>query len=252
MIVPQRRRTAIRHCREHFAKRSKSSQRSSGSGFGKKQSTQALLSKKAEKIKSSKDNDLIFITHFSNYGVLKQDVINLLSMCHEMQQSSMQWADSCIVTPNENRVLPETIDTDQYTHTQTGVVATKSRRRGEIVTLVPIHGLGLRNVRESRVGVEYLQFYSEQDEILYNNDSTSNVRVKVPLNSDEAVFPITGEKPFIRLSVISLASKEVVPGWLGSCIQSTENEGSSNCILLPIPFAAPLCAVVAIKKGELL
>eukprot|EP00956_Cyclotella_meneghiniana_P035173 scaffold112250_cov22-Cyclotella_meneghiniana.AAC.1 len=119
MIVPQRRRTAIRHCREHFAKRSKSSQRSSGSGFGKKQSTQALLSKKAEKIKSSKDNDLIFITHFSNYGVLKQDVINLLSMCHEMQQSSMQWADSCIVTPNENQVLPETIDTEQHTHTQT-------------------------------------------------------------------------------------------------------------------------------------
>ena len=245
MIVPQQ-RTAIRNCREHFAKRSKPSQRSSGSGFGKKQSAPALPSKKQkhDKFKSSKDDDLIFTTHFSNYNVSKQDMSNLLSMCHEMQQSSMQWADSCILI---------TTDNEQHLQSETGVVATKDRRRGDIVTLVPIHGLGLRNVRESRDGVEYKQFYSQQDKILHSKDSTSVVRVNIPLNSEEAVFPITGGKPFIRLFIMSLPSKEVVPGWLSSCIQSTTIEESSNCVLLPIPLSAPFCAIVAtkdIKEGQ--
>ena len=206
-----------------------------GGGFATKQSEPHP---KAVNRSNGLSKDLIFNTHFSEF-CYKEDVSNLLTMFEEMQQHPQklptEWIDNCKV---EEHAGAEAVS----------VIASKDVDRGKILTLLPIHAVGLRNVRESRDGVEYIEFNTEEAEIQYAKGSTV-AKFNIPLNPNEVVYPITGEKSFIRLFVLSYPDNK--RGWLGGCIVT--ESGDANCVTLPIPSAAPFCAAVAtkdIKKGD--
>jgi prolyl 4-hydroxylase len=214
-----------------LAKRTKPRKGSSGAGFGKKEADP----KKAIQKEDGSLKDRVFNTHFSDF-VTKEDIGNLLSVCTDAQNSD--WANSC------------KIEIQPGSRT---VITTKDVSKGQILTLLPIHALGLRNIRDERDGVEYIEFISDQDEAIYNTKKSAVIRLNVPLDDDEVVHSITGEKTFIRMFVLSLPTKESVPGWLGNVIKFTSDADNTNCVTLPIPFAAPFCAVVAttdVKAGN--
>lgn len=184
-----------------------------------------------------------FDAYFSQY-VSREDVTNLLSVCHETQNSQKyqpaEWANSCKLT-DEQGDSPI-------------VVATRDVKKGEVLTLFPIHAIGLLNKLDD---MEHIEFSSEEDRLIYENNVLDATKVSVPVSLDESKFKprdpaciAVGKKLFIRISIVSLPGKETTAGWLGGVIKTTSTE-EFNSIILPLPYASPFCAVVATRDiGE--
>ena len=194
--------------------------------------------------------DTIYNAHFRDYIVLddhevvrKEDLGNLLSICREVQNSPdyqpAQWADSC-------RVIYE----KQHKNNHPKVIATRNVQEGDVLTLFPIHALGLNNNID---GVEYNEFSSKTHEQLFRSGDA--VRLNVPLNrvteamdlwSDPAAA-VVGKNQAIGMFSISFPGEEVVHGWLGGIVKTTSKEEEANCINLPLQDASPFYAIVATR-----
>ena len=155
------------------------------------------------------NNDQNFDSHFRPY-LSKKHVSNLLSVCNELQSSrcrEIDWADSCKIVAGQ-----------QQDGSPTTVIANRDIKKGDIITLFPIHAIGLLNVQESKDGIEYIDFASEEDNELFNKDVEGIIKLNVPvsLKQDQAhqdgkvklsrnpISIAVGKKPFIRMFTISL------------------------------------------------
>ena len=208
-------------------------------------------------ISSKCDKYAIYDAHFKDYIALgtarKEDLGSLLSVCRELQNSPdyqpVEWADSC-------RVIKDQTESDCPK-----VIATRDVKKGDVLTLFPIHALGLKNNID---GVEYHEFSSEKHEQRYRAGDA--VRLNVPVSRtiesmkkyedvlwNDPAAAIIGRNPAIRLFAISFPGKEVTPGWLGGVVKTTSSEKETNCINIPLLDASPFYAIVAscdIKEGD--
>ena len=201
----------------------------------------------------------IYDAHFRDYitydDARKEDLGNLLSVCKEVQDSPdyqpAKWADSCTV-----------ISQQRQGSAHPTVIATRDVKKGDVLTLVPIHALGLINEID---GAEFHEFSSERKEQLFNAGDA--VKLNVPLNRyaeiqvgnkgidcwNDPAAAVVGKNPAIRLFAISFPCEEVVPGWLGGVVKTIPSEEEANCINIPLLNASPFCAIVAtcdIKEGD--
>lgn len=179
----------------------------------------------------------------------KQAVRNLFSVCSHIQDPALYqptWADNC-----EGTILGDG---------RKAVVATKDVQKGQALTLFPIHALGLRwlHRKDTRIkSKKQNNKYQDQDDVefvAYDLDRDGDglmIRLSIPLDKEQPAYqPILGtSKDKVLFSMIN-PQRETTPGWLGGNIHSGT---SSNCFTLPLPGAAPLCAIVAscdIKAGD--
>lgn len=190
----------------------------------------------------------VFDAHFGEY-VSQEDVKNILSVCSEVQNSQEyqppDWADACKLIDGQEKGC-------------SAVVATKDVKKGDILTLFPIHAIGLRNVKEG--DIEYIEFNTEEDEELFRGGICDvmkvNIRLVISLDRNSIPDPVStalGTTRFIRMFILSMSGKEIRPGWLGGVIKTASTASESNCITLPLLNASPFCAIVAtqdVKEGE--
>jgi len=123
------------------------------------------------------------------------------------------------------------------------------------LTLFPIHALGLRNLHADNGNEEFVAYDHEKDGDLFKRESQRATKLNIQLDVEEPAHSVLGNKKDIGLFALCLPQKEVLPGWLGGVIKATSSAAveESNCVTLPLPGAAPLCAVVAtkdIKEGD--
>lgn len=138
-------------------------------------------------------------------------------------------------------------------------MANRDVARGQVLTLFPIHALGLRMLRqnsddEALKDTEFVAYDQDADGELFT-DQTAGLRLKlnIPLDKSQPAHSILGNKK--RHVLFSMFLPEKQPkGWLGGRMKAASSQYSeSNCITVPLPGAAPLCAVVAttdVKEGE--
>lgn len=189
----------------------------------------------------------------------KRTVRNLFSVCAHIQ-------DPALYHPNWANMCQEAISDDG----RKVIVATRDVKKGQALTLFPIHALGIRWLNRKKSGVrskkennKSSQGDSDVEFIAYDEDRDSDflnrpglrVRLNIPLDKDQSAYqPVLNGRDDRVLFVILDTSKEVNSGWMGGKIHSTQSTSTkSNCITLPLPGAAPLCAVIAtrdIKSGD--
>jgi prolyl 4-hydroxylase len=127
------------------------------------------------------------------------------------------------------------------------VIANRNVNRGQVLTLFPIHALGIRNKSDKSDGPEFIEYNHEEDEKLFVKEIESAIRLNIPLDTEEPAYSIFGKNKPIELFAMYLPGKEIVPGWLGGVIKTASEGQQANCIALPLPGAAPLCVVVSTK-----
>lgn len=156
------------------------------------------------------------------------------------------------------------------------MIASRDVGRGQVLTLFPIHALGLRNnnrssssnndimgskkdkknrKRKNDDDAEFLAYDHDEDEELFKNQANNHQREEliIPLDEKEPAFSVIGDGKYADLFATFVPEKETVPGWLGGRISKSTVVEESNCVALPLPGAAPFCAVVAtrdVKEGE--
>lgn len=213
---------------------------SSGGGFAKKANV-------ADKIQEAPLNAETEI-------VAKQAVNNLFSVCAHIQDPQLykpKWADSCA----------QTVEGDKKS-----VIATRDVARGQVLTLFPIHALGLRTLRQNTKkgknnggngDTEFVAYDRDVDGELFSTDNQQaglRIKLNIPLDDAQPAHSVLGDRNHHVLFSMFFPEKKVSPGWLGGRMKAASSQYSeSNCITLPLPGAAPLCAVVAtksVKEGE--
>ena len=212
--------------------------------------------------------------------VTKTIVTNLFSVCSTLQNPKLyqpKWADSCKLHQPSQSTAGITTETKQ-----TIVVATKDVSRGQILTLFPIHALGIRDrapqsSQNAQKGDEFIAYNHNQDSKLfkqrtdtYNDNMNSNqwdeIIIQLMEGEDAAYSIVVDDKNnnsnHMQLFSMYHRDKDVIPGWLGGQITTQtrsetvtkdDEEEECNCIMLPLRGASPFCAVVAtkdIKMGE--
>lgn len=191
----------------------------------------------------------------------KQTVRNLFSVCSHIQDPALyqpDWADACQMTASNDG--------------RTRVIAIKDVKKGQPLTLFPIHALGLRWLNRKNSGVrskkennksmikdgedvEFVAFDSDRDPHFMNVQAGLRLRLNIPLDKEQPAYrPVLGGRNDMVLFAMLDTSKDGNQGWLGGKILSTQaGTGKSNCFTLPLPGAAPLCGIIAtrdIKAGE--
>ena len=182
----------------------------------------------------------------------KKAVGNLFSVCAHIQDPKLYkptWADACQQIVDEG---------------QTRIVATRNVPRGHALTLFPIHSLGLRTIRSNgkkarknrETDTEFVAYDVDRDGEYFGRggDERAGLRLKlnIPLDRKQPAAALIGDRKRHVLFSTFLPEKSAQPGWLGGRMRSG-NESTGNSIIIPLPGAAPLCAVVAtrdVKEGE--
>lgn len=131
------------------------------------------------------------------------------------------------------------------------VLATRDVAAGHPLTLFPIHALGLR-ARNAREGTEFLTYDRDVDGDLFHEDTQQDgtrLRLDIPLDASQPASSVLGTGPHRALFSECLPARDAAPGWLGGRARSAGpgEEAAANCVAVPLPGAAPLCAVVATR-----
>ena len=216
------------------AARKSSKKSSSGGGFAKKPAKYqpTIINPAAEQYDAAQDE------------AAKRAVSSLFSVCAHIQDPKLympKWADACRV---------------QRQQQGGAVMANRNVARGQVLTLFPIHALGLRMLRQGKDDTEFVAYDQDADGELFTSDEKAGLRLKlnIPLDKSQPAYSILGNAKRHVLFSMFLPEKEAVPGWLGGRMRAASNQyAESNCITVPLPGAAPLCAVVATKdvsEGE--
>ena len=233
------------------ARRKSKQSSSSGGGFAKKPSTRP-----AAKHQAINNPAVVQQCNAAQDEVAKRAVSSLFSVCAHIQDPKLyvpKWADSCVQ------------QSDGQSNSSGGiVVANRDVTRGQVLTLFPIHALGLRMLRQNNgdddaamKDTEFVAYDQDADgELFTSNQQKAGLRLKlnIPLDKSQPAHSILGNKKRHVLFSMLLPEKQAVPGWLGGRMKAAPNQyAESNCITVPLPGAAPLCAVVAtkdVKEGE--
>ena len=141
------------------------------------------------------------------------------------------------------------------------LVATKDIARGDIVTLYPVHSLGLRGsgsskkknkkAKKGRRRSDYLIYDSARDGGFFGSKRrTTKHCIDFPALVDGK--ELRGQSLFLDAN----PERELAPGWMGHmCERATKDGNNANCAAIPLQGVAPLCVIVAtcdVAQGELL
>ena len=170
----------------------------------------------------------------------KRAVSSLFSVCAHIQDPKLyqpKWADAC----QQNEVIVDG-------QSKMGVIANHDVKRGQVLTLFPIHALGLRMLRENNgdgesKDKEFVAFDQDADGELFTADQKAGLRLKlnIPLDKSQPSHSILGNKKRHVLFSMFLPEKQPVSGWLGGRMKAAASQYSeSNCITVPLPGAAHL------------
>mmetsp|Transcript_34844 Transcript_34844/g.74274 ORF Transcript_34844/g.74274 Transcript_34844/m.74274 type:complete len:535 (-) Transcript_34844:68-1672(-) len=189
-------------------------------------------------------------------ALAKRTVSNLFSVCAHIQDPQLyqpKWADACTQKQNDQG-------------DKNAVVATRDVTRGQVLTLFPIHSLGLRTLsqntkkgkKKSRDSdTEFVAYDRDVDGELFRQDDDQQaglrMRFNIPLDDAQPAYTVLGNRKHNVLFSTFFPVKKVIPGWLGGRMKAASLSAEPNCITMPLPGAAPLCAVVAtkdVKEGE--
>ena len=151
---------------------------------------------------------------------------NILSVCIELQDTPQKflppWIDDVEIVQAENK---------------SKLVTTREIETGDIISLLPIDDLRLS--------------FDEDD---YDDTSNAEEGLGNDDDSHQIVMPLLvyhhGEpqKYGICTNIDPRKDSRRAPGWLGHLATTSEEDSSnvgSNCVVLPVMGAAPLCALVA-------
>ena len=182
----------------------------------------------------------------------KRAVSNLFSVCAHIQDPRLYkptWADACHQIADDGGG-------------QTRIVASRDVKRGNPLTLFPMHSLGLRTIRSDgkkanrESDTEFVAYDVDRDGEYFGRDGDEKaglrLKLNIPLDREQPVAALMGDRKRHVLFSTFLPEKVAQPGWLGGRMRSG-NESTGNSITIPLPGAAPLCAVVAtrdVKEGE--
>jgi len=192
-------------------------------GFGGTKRTTKKQKKKEKGISVEDNKDTLVSSSFND--VVEETCNRIYSVCREVQKSPIyqppRWADLCSIEGET-------------------VIANAKVKRGQILTLYPIDALVLQNDER-----QILKCYQDRENGVLNEQD----KQEVSLDEDEPLYHIlSGGAPNSKLFLMRSCNKEVVPGWLGGNINTTTfDTEDSNCIIIPLPGAAPFCAAVASK-----
>ena len=145
------------------------------------------------------------------------------------------------------------------------LVTTTDVSRGDIVSLYPVHSLGLRGssstttkgkkkkskkIKNGRRNFDYLVFDSARDgEFFGSKRRTTKYCIDFPAMI--AQKELRGQSLFLDAN----PERELIRGWMGHICDRGTKDRNSNCVAIPIQGVAPLCMIVAtqdIAKGETL
>jgi len=211
---------------------------------------------------ASKKQEETSTTQEENDARAKQTVRNLFSVVSHIQNQELYQPDWC-----NNAATASTTTADNNS-----IVATQDVPKGHPLTLFPIHALGLRTIqndqkkkkKHQRDDTEFVAYDQDNDAAYFATDEQNQqagmrLKLNIPLDHTQpASKPISDRKRHVLFSVF-FPDKPIEKGWLGGRIKSSSTtstnakSGSSNCVTIPIPGAAPLCAIVAtrdIQQGE--
>jgi len=199
-------------------------------------------------------------TQDNNDARAKQTVRNLFSVVSHIQNPQLY-------LPNwSNAASRQYTIEDGKKSSQPIIVATKDVPKGHPLTLFPIHALGLRTIHDDRRkkkkhqrdDTEFVAYDQDKDSAYFATDKQQagmRMKLNIPLdNTQPAAGPISDRKRHV-LFCMFFPEKEIETGWLGGRIKSSGSnaENASNCVTIPLPGAAPICAIVAtrdIQEGE--
>lgn len=215
--------------------------------------------------KSSKESPTPLSTAHATNGVVK----NLFSVCAHIQNPELYppaWADNAVLQ-------------------QQKLVTKSARTRGQILSLYPIHALGLRTPLQAKrkkpkqnqknpsknnkkqKARDFVVFDVDKDGAYFAKTLSDSMSQSQPLfnkyrvNHVDLPFLMDGapqqREVFLDVNPTN-AQHATTPGWVGHMatkLKTTDDDhneisSESNCMVVPIPGAAPLCALVATTAIE--
>ena len=155
----------------------------------------------------------------------------------------------------QNPKLYQPIWSDAATVNNGMLVASKRINRGDIISLYPVHSLGLRGDKTKKKGrrhkkkrtSDYLVFDADQDGHFFGSTKRS-FTAEYCLDFPALVPELKGQALFLDAN----PHRELVPGWMGHLCKLSKEKEDTNCAAIPL-LAVPLCAVVAtqdIQEGD--
>lgn len=157
--------------------------------------------------------------------IVKQTAQNIFAICGHLQNPdlySTTWADAALVCD------------------QNGLVTARDVMEGEIVSLFPVHAVGLKGY--GRTKKHDIQFFDDDvDGDFFRVSKRSKYQMLVP---EETTFK---NQLFIDVN----PERPSVSGWLGHLV--SVNNDYANCQI--VPLAPPICALVSttsVAKGKVL
>ena len=144
----------------------------------------------------------------------KRAVSSLFSVCAHIQDPKLyqpKWADAC-----------QQSDVAVDGQSKMSVIPNRDVKRGQVLTLFPIHALGLRMLRENNgdgesKDTEFVAFDQDAAGELFTADQKAGLRHKlnIPLDKSQPSHSILGNKKRHVLFSMFLPEKQPVSGWLG-------------------------------------
>lgn len=158
---------------------------------------------------------------------------NLFAVCSHLQNPelySATWADGAVKTNDKK------------------LVASRTLQDYEILSLYPIHAIGFKgNDGNKQKEKEVLFFDDDKDRGYFRENIKHAWNCRYDFEDDDLFLCVN-------------PNRKSLPGWMGhlasSAVTSKETKGfrpSTNCMLVPLPNAFPLCALVStrrIMKGQ--
>ena len=198
-----------------------------------------------------------------NDDIAKRAAQNIFSVCTHIQDPALyqpSWADACYQAMNDQGQMVVRVSNDV--------------KKGQLLSLFPIHALGLRFLRSNqdatsnsqKKDTEFIAYDFDRDGDFFSKEENSHnagfrMRLNIPLEEGQPAAGLVGTKDRVLFSMMD-PSRDIVPGWLGGRMKIVSDSNSlhrspplfgGNCVTIPLPGAAPLCAVVAMKdiyKGQ--
>ena len=157
--------------------------------------------------------------------VVKQTAQNMFAICGHMQNPALYstaWADAASACDRN------------------GLVAARDVKEGEVLSLFPVHAVGLKGFGRTRK--HDIQFFDDDlDGDFFRTAKRSNHQTLVP---EVATFDN-------RLFIDVNPDRPCISGWLGHLVSA--NDDYANCEI--VPLVPPICALVSttsIAKGKAL
>mmetsp|Transcript_2563 Transcript_2563/g.5570 ORF Transcript_2563/g.5570 Transcript_2563/m.5570 type:complete len:321 (+) Transcript_2563:97-1059(+) len=196
-------------------------------------------------------------------GMAKQTVRSLFSVTSHIQNPELYtppWTQACHFTDGSS------------SSSSSSIVSSQDAPNGTILTAFPIHALGLRFLASSSASAssssskdtEFITYDADRDGEYFKPDNPKpglRMKLNIPLEANQpaagSIFFRDGDRKH-RVMFAMTFRDEVVPGWFGNRVKSSgsdkvQSSNKANCVMIPLPGAAPLCAVVATRdllEGE--